>query len=90
MQEAWLAILPEWLNAAGAAPSGYDLHGLGDELSALTGAPNPFPAPPVPPAPPLPLDPVDAALAAVGDHWVTQAHTDVHMRRAYQAWRAQA
>ncbi|MFC5184360.1 cysteine peptidase family C39 domain-containing protein [Actinomadura harenae] len=52
-EEAWVAVLPEWLDASGHAPSGVDLYQLGEDLAALTGGPNPFPAP-TPPAPPAP------------------------------------
>lgn len=46
VEEAWIVITPEWLNAQGTSPTGLDLHALGDELSKLTGEPNPFlPAP---------------------------------------------
>lgn len=44
--EAWIVITPEWLNDVGYSPSGFDLHGLGQELAELTGGTNPFlPAP---------------------------------------------
>lgn len=44
--EAWVVITPEWLSAAGTSPTGLDLHALGEQLSELTGEPNPFlPAP---------------------------------------------
>jgi hypothetical protein len=44
--EAWVVITSEWLSAQGFSPTGLDLHGLGQELSELTGEPNPFlPAP---------------------------------------------
>lgn len=46
VDEAWLVILPEWLEATSSdSPSGFDLHQLGNIMHALTGDPNPFPAP---------------------------------------------
>ncbi|MEV4672752.1 hypothetical protein AB0K34_13940 [Actinomadura sp. NPDC049382] len=43
VDEAWIAILPEWVNdATDLSPLGVDLHGLGEAMSALTGDPNPF------------------------------------------------
>ena len=72
VEEAWLAIIPEWFNA-GIDPQGVDLYGLGQDMSALTGDPSPFPAPtpvptPLPPGPtPTPPPPtVGCAVAALG------------------------
>lgn len=44
--EAWVVITPEWISANGTSPSGFDLHGLGEELANLTGGTNPFPLAP--------------------------------------------
>lgn len=44
--EAWVSVLPEWINdASGKSPLDVDLYGLGEALSALTGDRNPFLAP---------------------------------------------
>jgi hypothetical protein len=86
VDEAWLAILPEWIAASGAAPSGFDLYGLGEELHTLTGDPNPFPAP-VPPAPPA-GDP-DHALWLTAQPWCAKTRTRadlVLLKAALQAW----
>jgi hypothetical protein len=58
-EEAWVVITADWLNANGHTPEGLDLQQLGQDLSDLTGDPNPFPAPvpPAPPAPPVPPPP---------------------------------
>jgi hypothetical protein len=49
VEEAWVVITPEWLNANGTSPEGLDLYALGEDLAALTGQPNPFgPQPPSP------------------------------------------
>lgn len=42
MDEAWVVITKEWFNSKGKDPLGVDFVGLGAELSALTGEPNPF------------------------------------------------
>jgi hypothetical protein len=72
VEEAWIAVTDDWLSEAGTSPGGLDLYGLGEDLSALTGEPNPFPAPeptpvpaptptPEPPAPsPEPVDDLEA------------------------------
>lgn len=49
--EGWVLFPKDWANAAGATPTGLDLHTLGVDFAALTGEPNPYPdAPPAPPA----------------------------------------
>lgn len=39
--EAWLVVMPEWLNASDEAPSGCNLHRLGVLMQAMTGEPMP-------------------------------------------------
>jgi hypothetical protein len=68
VDECWAVILPEWVNAVGATPTGLDLYSLGEDFASLTGEPNPFPAPAPPPPPPDPdpeptPDPVPPAPA---------------------------
>lgn len=59
-EEAWVAVLPEWLDQAGQSPVGLDLHGLGEAFAQLTGRPNPFPGPAPTPSPaPVPVPPPD-------------------------------
>jgi hypothetical protein len=90
--EAWAAVLPEWLNAAGHDPEGLDLYGLGEAFHELTGQANPFPAPsptPVPPGPPAPpVVTADEALAAAAGPWLSHHHTGTNRRfaEAVQAW----
>ena len=75
VEEAWIVITPEWLNTNGTSPAGLDLHGLGEDLAALTGEPNPFPQPVPPPvAPPVPPagDPADDALAGAAQDWLAR------------------
>jgi hypothetical protein len=85
VDEAWVAITPDWLSTAGLTPEGVDLHGLGEDFAQLTGQPNPFPTPvpPAPtPAPPTPVpgptppapNAVDVAFAGVLRPWATHHH----------------
>ena len=64
--EAWAVVSAQWAGKGGRDPEGVDLYGLGAEFAALTGEPNPFPAPqpPAPPAPqpPAPNPPPDPAV----------------------------
>lgn len=76
VDEAWVVISPEWLDASGHTPEGVDLHGLGEEYARLTDQPNPFQGPgPGPVDPPVPADDpdlvADRALAAAVRPWVT-------------------
>jgi hypothetical protein len=74
VEEGWIVITSDWLDANGSSPSGYNLYQLGEDLAALTGGPNPFPQPQPQPVP-VPGPAVDAhALAAY---------------RAMQAWAAE-
>lgn len=86
VEEAWVAVLPEWFSAAGQDPEGVDLHSLGEDFAQLTGQPNPFPAPdpgptptpapvPVPPPAPGPVDPADQTFAGYAHEWVRHHHT---------------
>lgn len=81
VEEAWVAITPEWYDAAGRNPEGIDAAALGDGFTQLTGEPSPFrPAPnpdpdPAPPGPaPAPVDGVDRALAAAVRPWLRLRH----------------
>jgi hypothetical protein len=99
VEEGWVAILPEWFSAAGQDPDGVDLYGLGEEMSSLTGDPNPFPAPspgptpqPVPtptPVPP-PVGDADGTLAATARGWVSEHHAGGNktMATALKTWLA--
>jgi hypothetical protein len=90
--EAWAAVLPEWLNSSGTDPHGVDLHGLGAEFSQLTGEPNPFPDPaPAPPGPPpAPVDPADQVLADATRGWTSHRHHGEtgHVAAALRTWAA--
>lgn len=90
IEEAWIAIAPEWITAAGTDPAGVDLAAMGSAFTRLTGEPSPFPAPV--PSPTPDADPVDLALAnALRAHdWVTSHHvgTTGHVARAARDWLA--
>lgn len=88
VDEVWVPISQEWVNAAGASPTGLDLSGLGEQFAELTGEPNPFPSPAPPPGPPL--DTVDQTLAAALRPWVNEHHIGATGRvaKALRAWLA--
>lgn len=91
VEECWVAISPEWLDATGHSPAGLDLQGLGEAVAALAGEPNPFPAPtpPQPPVPPPGVDP-DVALAVTARAWTQRHHTgdNARMSHALKTWLA--
>jgi hypothetical protein len=67
--EAWAVISQDWINAStGKDVEGVDAPTFGAQFAALTGQPNPFPAPvpPVPPAPTPPPTPVPPAPVPPG------------------------
>lgn len=88
--EAWAVVSAMWAGKGGKDPEGVDLYGLGQEFAALTGEPNPFPAPqppapppaPQPPAPPGPdpavlLEQLAALIrktATAALHWLEERH----------------
>jgi hypothetical protein len=51
VDEAWIVITPDWVDARGTDPQGLSLYQLGADFAALTGKPNPIPAPTPPPSP---------------------------------------
>jgi hypothetical protein len=94
VEEAWVVVAPEWLDATGHSPEGVDLHGLGEDFAVLTGKPNPFPVQPTPgptpvPAPPV-VDPADQALVAALRPWLREHHVGDNHRAvtAVRTWMA--
>lgn len=94
-EEAWVAVLPEWFDSAGADPEGLDLHGLGEAFSALTGNANPFPIQPTPtpvPVPPVPVPSppgdADQTLAVASRGWLSHHHVGANgaFAKQVQAW----
>ncbi len=71
VEEVWIVITPEWIEASGLTPSGVNLQGLGAALSTITEQPNPFPAPVPAPTPPAPAQTADQTFAALLRPWVT-------------------
>jgi hypothetical protein len=89
VEEAWVVVTPEWVEATGATPSGLDLQGLGDDFASITGEPNPFPPAPTPsPVPSPPVADPDQALALVATPWVAEHHwgSTRHIAQALAAW----
>jgi hypothetical protein len=96
VEEAWIAVLPEWVNdQSGKDPLGVDLYGLGEAVAALTGGANPFqsgpnPEPnPEPPGPvPGPVDDADQALASAARRWLRYRHVgaDESFAREVTVW----
>lgn len=76
VEEAWVVISPEWLDATGHSPMGLDLQALGDDFTALTGKPNPFPTDP------------DHLFAAALHEWLSRRHIGNNRAMAIkaQAW----
>jgi hypothetical protein len=88
VDEAWVVITGEWVNAATKrSPQGFDLGTLGADFAALTGEPNPIPDPPAPTPPPV-GDP-DARLWAAAGRWAHGFHPCNHkVAKAIQDWGA--
>jgi hypothetical protein len=91
VEEAWVVITQEWLDANGHSPTGFDLYGLGEQLANLTGEPNPFPSPtptpnpePVPTPAPTPSDP-DAVLESFLTDWFNKGYALPKHRHLYDA-----
>jgi hypothetical protein len=67
VDEAWVIISPDWIEANGTSPLGIDLYSLGAAFAALTGEPNPIPQPAPQPTPvpvPTPAPAVDPDVLA--------------------------
>lgn len=69
VEEAWIVILPEWVEANGSSPGGFSVPVLNSTFTSMTGDPAPFPdvnptpqpGPTPVPVPPAPGPVVDAA-----------------------------
>lgn len=68
VEEAWVAISPDWISTAGTTPPGLDVQALGAAFTILTGEPSPFPAPAPVPGPAV--DEADRALAEAMRAWM--------------------
>jgi hypothetical protein len=68
VEEAWVVISQEWLDANGRNPEGIDMQTLGDEFTRITGELNPFPQVQPVPAP----NAVDDEFAAALVKWLAK------------------
>jgi hypothetical protein len=93
VEEAWVVVTPEWLEATGGSPEGLDAAVLGEAYTALTGQPSPFPDRPTPPPAPGPVPAEglsdDLALVTATAHWVGGSHRGEARRvaEAIKTWR---
>lgn len=94
VEEAWIVITPEWLNAQGESPTGLDLNALGQAVADITGGANPFPTPepnptPTPTPAPTPSDP-DEVLEAYLSDWFDKHTLPGHplLEAALRTWLA--
>jgi hypothetical protein len=69
VEEAWVVVSPEWLDATGRNPEGIDMTAMGDEFTKITGEASPFPA--SPPAPAPVVNPTDEAFIKVAKAWLS-------------------
>ena len=68
VEEAWVAITPEWVSKAGLSPVGVDTAAMNSAFTRLTGKPGPFPTLPQPgPKPSDPLSELAALLKSFMD-----------------------
>lgn len=93
MDEAWVVIDQDWIDATGGSPPGLDTAQLNAEFTAIThGQPGPFPVQPTPTPPPAPPGPVvdaDRQLLADLKHWLGEHHIgdNAHAQAAVKRWR---
>jgi hypothetical protein len=72
VEEAWVVISQEWLDANGRNPEGIDMKTLGDEFTKITGELSPFPeVQPVPTPSPIP-NAVDEEFVAALVKWLAK------------------
>jgi len=72
VEEAWVVISQEWLDAQGRNPEGIDMATLGEEFTRITGELSPFPAPQPTPSPnPVPNQ-TDADFTKVLVAWLAK------------------
>lgn len=72
VEEAWVVISQEWLDAAGKNPEGIDMQTLGDEFTRITGEASPFPAVQPTPTPTPPTNAVDDEFATALVKWLAK------------------
>ena len=72
VEEAWVVISQEWLDANGRNPEGIDMTTLGDEFTRITGELSPFPEVQPTPTPVPDVDPVDEEFAQTLVKWLAR------------------
>lgn len=88
VEEAWIVVTPEWLNANGDSPTGLNLYALGEDLAALTGGENPFQPGPAPQPTPTPVEDADQVLQDYLTNWFSHYSLSGRpaLRKALEAW----
>lgn len=93
VDEAWVVITADWVNAQGLDPQGLNLYQLGQDYAALTGRDNPIPAPQPAPAPepaptpaPAPAPEPGPSPAPAPEPQPAPADPDQAMAAAAHAW----
>lgn len=86
VDEAWVVISEEWLDANRRNPDGVDVSVLGEQFTEITGEASPFPVTPSPE--PKPVAPsVDDDFAAVASEWLSTKHYFYKdFQKKLQAW----
>jgi hypothetical protein len=96
MEEAWVVIDQDWIDATGGSPPGLDTAQLNAAFTAIThGQPGPFPVQPTPTPPPAPpgpgpvADTADRQLVADLTHWLGEHHIgdNAHAQAAVKRWK---
>lgn len=73
VEEAWVVISQEWLDANGSNPDGIEMQALGDEFTRITGEVSPFPRNPTPTPEPVPTpSDLDKEFTKVLVNWLAR------------------
>lgn len=72
VEEAWVVISQEWLDANGRNPEGIDMQTLGDEFTRITGELSPFPGVQPVPTPTPVTNAVDDEFATALVNWLAR------------------
>ena len=97
VEEAWVVVTQEWINANGTTPAGEAVADLGAQFTQLTGEPSPFPVPappeptpaPVPVPSPTPPDSAAVDLAEALKRFSVATSCPKYLKTAAQAWLAE-
>ena len=89
VEEAWTALTEDFVNShTGKDLLGDTLYGLGQQFAALTGQPNPVPAPTPAPTPPAPTPPAPTPPAPTPAPPAPEADADHVLAQAVRPWAA--